>query len=215
MKIRSAILAAACCGAVLPVAAVAETAPSRAGDLVIDDPAGDANAINDQGSERLVGNVAEPRASAPEADLLRIRLAPLREQGRVTGWSVAFRAAGPIGPHAATGQDLNYGIVAQPNSRCRFLIDFTTDVAGRGTARYADSGGCGGGPTTVALPLTVDGTYVRVDVPYRLLPPALRPGAVLPDVSAWTRIAPDALAPVGELDNVLRGRHAYRLPDAG
>lgn len=214
MTLRRAALAVACCAAVVPAAAFA-AAPAPVPDLVMTDPAGDANGVNDQGSEHLIGNVVQPAASSPEADLLRVRLSPLRERGRVTGWTVAFRTAAAAGPDGVTGQDLNYGIVGQPTPDCRFVVQLTTDGRGRGTALYGDSGGCGDGPRTVALPATVDGSLVRIDVPYRLLPAALRPGTVLPDVSAWARLAPHGLTPVGELDNVLRGPHSYRLPAAG
>ncbi|HVE69220.1 MAG TPA: hypothetical protein VNB64_11615 [Solirubrobacteraceae bacterium] len=211
MTVRHTLLVAACCAAVLPGAALA-AGPGPARDLVMTDPAGDANGVNDQGSEHLVGNVVSPAASAAEADLLRVRLSPLRERSRVVGWSVAFRTAGRIGPHGRSGQDLQYGLVGQPTPDCRFVVEFTTNGVGRGVAHYGDSGGCGAGPRLVRLPAVVDGSSVRVDLPYRLLPEQLRPGTVLPDVSAWARLAPEALTPVGELDNVLRGPHSYRLP---
>jgi hypothetical protein len=177
---------------------------------VLEDAAQDANGLNDQGSERVVGDIATPGMSSPEADLLRVRLSTLREGGRTTGWSVAFRVAGDVGPQAQTGEELEYGLVAQPTPDCRFAVTFTTSGAGRGTAAFSDSGGCGPG-SRVELPSRLDGSVVRVDLPYRLLPNGVQPGARLGDVQAWTRFAPHGSSGAGELDNV-RARGDYRLP---
>lgn len=205
-----ALLAALCCAVVLPLPALAVGGP---GDLVLEDVAQDANGLNDQGSERVVGDVSTPGMSSAEADLLRVRLSALREGGRTTGWSVAFRVAGDVGPQAATGEQLEYGLVAQPTPDCRFSVTFTTSGAGRGTAAFSDSGGCGPG-SRVELPSRLDGSVVRVDLPYRLLPRGVQPGARLGDVQAWTRLSPQGMHGFGELDNV-RARGDYRLPAGG
>jgi hypothetical protein len=210
-RTRKVLTGAICAAALLPVPSFA--APPSA-DLLLVDPAGDANGLNDQGSERLLGDVSTPAGSAPEADLLRVRLAPLTERGRTTGWSVAFRVAGEIGPHTRTGEQLAYGLVAQPTQACRFSVVFTTDGAGRGTAALSDSGGCGSGPGEVPLTSRVDGTVVRVELPYRLLPRDLQAGAELRDVQAFSRLVPAGSGAVGELDSV-RARGDFRLPAEG
>lgn len=211
-RTRKALLGAACCAAVLPLPAVAAVSP---GDLVLTDVAGDANGLNDQGSERVVGNLATPAASSPEADLLRVRLSPLIERGTTTGWSVAFRVGGEIGPHQQSGEQLAYGLVAQPTEQCRVSVTFTTAGSGRGSAALADSGACGGDAgQSVELPVAVEGGAVRIDLPYRLLPRDLQPGVVLRDVQAFTRLVPGGSGAVGELDSV-RARGDFRLPSRG
>jgi hypothetical protein len=211
-RTRKAVVGAACCAAILPLPALATVSPA---ELVLSDVAGDANGLNDQGSERLVGNVAAPAGSAPEADLLRVRLSPLSERGRTTGWSVAFRVSGDIGPHQQSGEQLAYGLVAQPTEQCRFSVIFTTSDAGRGSAALTDSGGCGGDAgRSGALPAAVDGSVVRIDLPYRLLPRDLQAGTVLRDLQAFTRLVPGGSGAVGEIDGV-RARGDFRLPAAG
>lgn len=208
LSASKALLAALCCAVVVPLPALAVGAPR---DLVLEDAAEDANGLNDQGSERVVGDVSTPGLSAPEADLLRVRLSALRDGGSTTGWSVAFRVAGEVGPQAQTGDQLEYGLVAQPTEDCRFLVTFTTSGAGRGSAVFRSSS-CGTG--SVALPASVAGSVVRVDLPYRLLPRDVQPGARLGDVQAYTRLAPRGSGGVGELDSV-RARGDFRLPAAG
>ena len=210
MSTSKVLLGALCCAVLVPLPALAVGAPA---DLVMEDVSEDANAFNDQG-EGLVRDVRTPGMSAAEADLLRVRLSPLRERGRTTGWSVAFRVAGDVGPHARTGEQLEYGVVAQPNPDCRFSVTFTTSGAGRGTAAFSNGGDCGGGSGRFALPARVDGSVVRVDLPYRLLPADVQPGVRLERLQAWTRFAPQGTHGLGELDNVF-ARGDYRLPAAG
>ena len=206
-----ALLGALSCAVLVPLPALAA---GGSGDLVMKDVAGDANGINDQGSEFIVGDVPTPGMSSAEADLRRVRLSPLREGGRTIGWSVAFRVSGPIGPHARTGEQLEYGVVAQPNRDCRFSVKFTTSGPGRGTAAFSNGGHCGERSGRFEVPARVDGSVVRVDLPYRLLPADVQPGVRLRDLQAWTRFSPQGTHGIGELDNV-RAAGDYRLPGAG
>lgn len=208
--ITRAALALAAVAATL--AAVPASAQPPARQLVLQDVAGDANGLNDQGSERVVGDIAIPGLSSPEADLLRVRLAPLKQSGRVIGWSLSFRLAGRVGPNSRTGQDLAYGLVAQASEACRFQVLYQTHGSRAGGASTTSSGGCGATETRAQpLAATVAGDLIRVDLPYAFLPDAVRRGVVLRDIQAFVRLVPGGTAPLGELDAV-RADDQYQLP---
>ena len=195
--------------------AAAPSAPS-ADRLVLPDVAGDANGLNDQGEGR-VGNVSTSR-QGDAADLREVVLAPLADRsGRTIGLRLSVTTTAPPAP-LSSGTPLVYGVVMQPHSDCRIVLEYVTGgtpLSGpaqpAGRLRHSCDDGW---YTEVPLTASLDGRTATVEAPYDLLPARAQAGAEAHSVAAYVRTAPfGALnrAMPGEIDG-LRTPTRYAFP---
>ena len=210
MRARLGVCLVACATVLAALPAVA--APRTA--AVVADVAGDANGANDQGLN--YGGVGPPRDqtslgnTAPQADLRALRLAPLRDRGRTTGIALTVTTTEPLQALGGSGRELVALVVVHVTSDCLFTIAVVTR-SGRGPAAHLGSGGCSA-PAVGGQLLTVqDARTVRVDLPYRLLPPDARPGRSVRVITMATRLSVSGSSSFFSLDTAYGGRGA-RLP---
>lgn len=181
-RLRAALIGAGALVVALPL--MAGAAPPET--LVLHDMRGDAGGVNDQG-EGLVGNSRGP-VSFAQADLTSLRLAPLRLAGQPAhGFSVTFSLVGKPGavPSSVTGET-TYAVVMQPTPDCRLSIHYVARSADDGEGLLVVGNGCSTLFLQAPLTSSVEGTSVRVDVPYDVGPSALRAGEKLDDYYTYT-----------------------------
>lgn len=178
---------------VLAIAVLALVAPStpaataaESGRVVLRDPAGDANGINDQ-SEGLVRNFATAR-DVREADVRSVAMSPLRDaSGAATGYRLAITTTRTPGTAAATGTPLAYAVIMQVTSDCRIGVYY----AG-GDAELSAS--CDNDPGLLyddrPLRSRITGYQVIIDVPYSAGPPDMRPGEAIDYTGVLSQLAP-------------------------
>lgn len=198
------ITAAAACIAL--VAAGSAAAAETSTDIALQDIAGDANALNDQG-EALVGNLSIGR-QIDQADLRTITVAAVPGQAaREPALRVSFTTTAKPAP-LADGTPLAYGVLLVPARDCRMTVEYVTARTSR-TAKPTPPTGvlthtCDDGHhTQTVLPARLTGRTATVDVPRRLLPAAARAAKRLGDGAAYVRTVPadgSAARPV-ELDS--------------
>jgi hypothetical protein len=154
-------------------AAAAPAAAKGSRPLIIGDPAGDANSIND-GGEHGTGNVSTP-TSEPSLDLRRIEVAPLTRAGSTAGFTVAITTEGALKDGVA------FGVRARTENCPDIVLRYVHDPADPSASL---SSGC----ATNWQPLQVQRTplEVRVEprkatiiVPFTSLPERAREDDVL------------------------------------
>ena len=156
---------------------LAGAAPALAGGdtTTVADAQGDANGIND-GGEHHTGNAQTP-TSDPHLDLLGVRLAPVRTQGKRTGFTVTFITAAPLrdrGQVTFTGRASGCGI---------YNFSYAHDASAPQPATLHTS--CGG---TTRVQAVVDGDRVTITVPLSDLPAGAAKDRVLQRVNAYSQM---------------------------
>lgn len=160
--------------AVLVVGALpAGAAPHR--PLVIADPAGDANFVND-GGEFESGN--QPTAtSEPSLDLRRVEVAPTRSGGTTTGFTVSMTTQGEL-------RDRTQLTLKTRTQSCPDILLVYVHRAG-GPAAVLSSG-CS--PERTPLVTQVEANGITVTVPFSSLPAKARGDRMLGTVNAYSQL---------------------------
>ena len=205
--IRPSRTAVAAAVLLLTAAAGAASAAEPATTRILNDIAGDANAVNDQG-EGLVGDiVAGPQLD--QADLRNVVVtAPADKTRGGRTLRVSFTTTAAPAP-MPDGTALAYGIAAQPGRNCRLAVEYITAARPRLGAPTQPRGlllhSCRDGRTEqVPVAVSRSGRTVTVHVPEAALPFQARGARVLPSANGYVRTVPsgNSAARPGEIDNV-------------
>lgn len=174
-------------------------AQERSTELVVQDPAGDANALNDQLAGRYAGDVETSQGSVDEADLRSLRVRSLHQDGKPVGLSFLFTTTEPLAEHRPSGQDVDLWLQVNLDGDCMFTIRVPTSDGQVGEATLTPGFCTGVG--TKKLRAVQNGKEVRVDAKYGELPPEVTPGRRAQQLTLATRLLTPQGLTVGTFDN--------------
>ena len=205
---RTIATAAACIALAASSSAAASPSPPSdgPGKITLEDIAGDANALNDQG-EGLIANVRTGH-QIDQADLRTVTLAALHGRTRAASrLRISFTTTARPGS-LPDGTPLAYGVLLVPGRDCRMTVEYVT---ARSSSIARSTGPTGvlthtcddGVHTRSVLPVRLVGRTATVEVAYRLLPAPARAAKHPGNATAYVRTVPadiSAARPV-ELDS--------------